>query len=233
MPKLIWKTDSKDLKMAYEIGTSQAKKIARFESKNYFDGQLYDRLQGMESVHPLVAIYTYCYDNAIYTMPEGNLATALHKTVEQIKPLFLELANYGFINYDTEAKMVTVNQKLDNFVKAKAGKIDFDNLIFLTDLRKKELRGYTPEQIEKDANLSYIQAEYNVLNEKRRQMPEFGNLSLSSMELNLKAIDFINISDAQKTVVFPENKEVILKKDRNFDFVGWINSGKMEIDALA
>lgn len=233
MPKLIWKTDSKDLKMAYEIGTSQAQKVARFESKNYFDGQLYDRLQGMESVHPLVAIYTYCYDNAIYTMPEGNLATALHKTVEQIKPLFLELANYGFVNYDTEAKMVTVNQKLDNFVKAKAGKIDFDNLIFVTDLRKKELRGYTPEQIEKDANLSYIQAEYNVLNEKRRQMPEFGNLSLSSMELNLKAIDFINISDAQKTVVFPENKEVILKKDRNFDFVGWINSGKMEIDALA
>jgi len=233
MPKLIWSTDSKDLRMAYEIGTSQEQKVARFESKNYFDGQLYDRLQGMESIHPLVAIYSYCYDNAIYTMPEGNLATALHKTMEQIKPLFLELANYGFINYDTEAKIITVNPKLDNFVKSKSGKVDFDNLIFVTDFRTKELKDYTPEQIEKDDNLRVIQAEYMRLNEERRMMPEFGRLSLSSMELNLKAIDFVKISDAQSTIVFPTDKEVILKKDRNFDFVGWINSGKMELNVLA
>lgn len=233
MPKLVWVTDSKELRMAYEIGTSQEQKIARFESKNYFDGQLYDMLQGMESIHPLVAIFNHCYKNAVYTMPEGELASALHKTVEQVKPLFLELANYGFINYDTEAKMITVNQKLDNFVKSKSGKKDFDNLIFVTDFRKKELKDFTPEQIQKDENLRFVQDEYNRLNEERRMMPEFGKLNMSSMELNLKAIDFINISDAQRTVVFPSNKEVILKKDRNFDFVGWINSGKMEIDALA
>jgi len=233
MPKLIWATETKELRMAYEIGTSQEQKTARFESKNYFDGQLYDMLQGMESVHPLVSIFNHCYKNAVYTMPEGELASALHKTMEQVKPLFLELANYGFINYDTEAKMITVNQKLDNFVKSKSGKKDFDNLIFVTDLRKKELKDYTPEQIQKDENLRYIQEEYNRLNEERRMMPEFGKLNMSSMELNLKAIDFINISDAQRTVVFPSNKEVVLKKDRNFDFVGWINSGKMEIDALA
>ncbi len=233
MPKLTWNTESTDLIMAYEIGTSQEQRVARFESKNYFDVKLFDRLQGMEAIHPLVAISNYCFKNDEHILPEGKVATALHKTVEEAKPMLLELANYGFISYDTEAKMITVNPKLDNFVFSKSGKKDFDNLIFNTDLRPKELKGYTEKQIEKDENLQYILKEYVEQNEVRRMMTEFGKMSLSSMELNLKAIDFINISDAQSTVIFPTNKEVILKKDRNFDFVGWINSGKMEINVLA
>ena len=233
MPKLTWNTESTDLIMAYEIGTSQEQRIARFESKNYFDAKLFDRLQGMEAVHPLVAISNYCFKNDEYILPEGKVATALKKTVEEAKPMLLELANYGFISYDTEAKRIIVNQKLDNFVYSKSGKKDFDNLIFITDLRPQELKGYTPEEIEKDENLQFIQKQYIANNELRRTMTEFGKMSLSSLELNLKAIDFINISDAQNTIVFPTNKEVILKKDRDFDFVGWINSGKMEINVLA
>lgn len=233
MPKLTWNTESTDLIMAYEIGTSQEQRVARFESKNYFDAQLFDRLQGMEAVHPLVAISNYCYKNDEYILQEGKVATALHKTVEEAKPMLLEFANYGFISYDTEAKMITINDKLMNFVFSKSGKKDFDNLIFNTDLRPKELKGYTEDQIERDENLKFIQNQYQKNNEERRMMTEFGKMSLSSLELHLKAIDFVNISDAQSTVVFPSNKEVILKKDRNFDFVGWINAGKMEINVLA
>ena len=130
MPKLTWNTESTDLIMAYEIGTSQEQRVARFESKNYFDVKLFDRLQGMEAIHPLVAISNYCFKNDEHILPEGKVATALHKTVEEAKPMLLELANYGFISYDTEAKMITVNPKLDNFVFSKSGKKDFDNLIF-------------------------------------------------------------------------------------------------------
>ena len=233
MPKLTWSTESTDIVMTYEIGTSQEQRVARFESKNFFDVKLFDRLQGMEAVHPLVAISNYCFKNDEYILQEGKVATALHKTIEEAKPMLLELANYGFISYDTEAKMIVVNKKLENFVLSKSGKKDFDNLIFNTDLRPQELKGYTPEQIEKDDNLKFTQNQYKEKNEYRRMMPEFGKMSLSSLELNLKAIDFINISDAQSTVVFPTNNEVILKKDRNFDFVGWINTGKMEINVLA
>jgi hypothetical protein len=231
--KLTWNTESTDLVMAYEMGTSQEQKIARFESKNYFDAKLFDKLQGMEPIHPLVAIYNYCYKNDEYVLFEGKVATALNKTVEQVKPLFLEFANYGFISYDTEAKMITVNQKLINFVLSKSGNKDFDNIIFTCDFRPQELKGYTEDQIKKDDNLRVIEKQIKEKNEIRRMLPEFGKMSLSSMELNLKAIDFVNISDAQKTIVFPTSNEVILKKDRNFDFVGWINSGKMELNVLA
>ena len=233
MPKMTWNTESTDLVMAYEIGTSQEQRVARFESKNYFDAQLFDKLLGMEAIHPLVAISIYCFKNDEYVMPEGKLASALHKTIDEAKPMLLELANYGFISYDTEAKMIIVNPKLDNFVFSKSGKKDYDNLIFNTDLRPQELKGYTEKQIEKDENLQFIIKQFTEKNEIRRQMPDFGKMSLSSLELNLKAIDMINISDAQQTFVVPRSNEVILKKNRDFDFVGWINCGKMEIDVLA
>lgn len=233
MPKLTWQTESTDLIMAYEIGTSQEQKIARFESKNYFDGRLFDMLQGMEAVHPLVAIWSYAFKHDEYVMAEGKVATALGKTIEEVKPNLLILASYGFITYDTEAKLITVNKKLENFVMAKSGKKDYDNLIFISDLRPKKLDGYTPEQIKKDENLSYMDSVFQSTNEMRRMMPDFGKMSLSSMELNLKAIDEVTISVAQNTVVFPSNKEIILKRDRDFDFIGWLNSGKMELDVLA
>ena len=232
MPKLAWQTESTDLVITYEIGTSQEQKIATFESENFFDARLFDKLQGMEPIHPLVAISNYCYKNDEYILSDGKVATALSKTLEQVKPLLLELANYGFITYDTDSKMITINSKLTNFVQAKSGKKDFDNLIFICDLRPKELTE-TPEQIAKDENLRFVQLEYKKNNEVRRNMPEFGKLSLSSLELNIKAIDFINISSAQNTFVVPTDKEVILKKDRNFDFIGWISAGKMELNVLA
>ena len=233
LPKITWNTETKDLVMAYEMGTSQEQKLAKFESKNYFDAQLFDRLQGMEAVHPLVAISNYCYKNDEYILPEGKVASALNKTLEQIKPLLLEFANYGFITYDTDAKMITINDKLTNFVLSKAGKKDFDNLIFISDFRPRRLPDFTKEQYKTDALLRFKLHDDSINNETRRNMPEFGTLNLSSLELNLKAIDFINISDAQNTTVFPSNKEVILKKDRDFDFIGTISSGKLILNVLA
>ncbi len=233
LPKITWNTETKDLLMAYEIGTSQEQKIAKFESKNYFDAKLFDRLQGMEAVHPLVAISNYCFKNDEYILPEGKVATALNKTLEQVKPLLLEFANYGFITYDTDAKMITINDKLTNFVLSKAGKKDFDNIIFTCDFRPRPQLDYTKEQFKTDTLLRFKVHEDKIVNETRRNMPEFGSLNLSSLELNIKAIDFINISDAQNTIVFPSNKEVILKKDRDFDFVGTISSGKLILNVLA
>jgi hypothetical protein len=231
--KIAWITTEQDLLFTYDFGTSQEQRIARFESKSYFDSRLYDQLQGLEAVHPLVAIHQYCYKYDEYVVGEGKMATALGKTIEQAKPLLLELSNYGFISYDTESKIITVNPKLENFVLGKVGKRDFDNLIFVSDLRPKELKGYTEEQIKADANLQALQALYKKQSEDRRIMAHFGKMNLGTLELLINAVDFVKISDLQNTTVFPEGSIVTVKENRNFDFFGWINAGKMEINALS
>ena len=59
--EIAWNKNSNDLILTYNNNTSEDKRSARFESFNYYDERLYQQLQGMETVHPLVAIYNYAY----------------------------------------------------------------------------------------------------------------------------------------------------------------------------
>ncbi len=233
VPKITWVYDSDRMDFTYEFGTGQEQRIASFESKDYFDARLYDELQAMSKLHPLVALsrYAYKYDEPI--MSEGSAATALSMTVEQAKATLLKLSNLGFITYDTEAKTVRINDKLETFVAAKAERKDYDNMVFKTDLRPKELKGYTKEQIEKDPYLSSVQERYDELNEKRRLMKNYATMDLTTMALSLNAVDNVPISANKNVVIFPGSNEITLKQNRDFNFSGWVNVGKMEINTVA
>jgi hypothetical protein len=230
VPKIIWKKGIEELAFTYDFGISQEQRIAKFESKNMFDGKLYERLNSMEKVHPLVAISDYCNQNGETILNEGKLATALNKTVEQAKQMMLELNSLGFINYDPESKVIIVNPKLFNFVQARADQVDYDNLIFVSDMRPKKIEGKTEEEISRDENLSRLNRVYQDQAEQRRTLPNFGTMSLTTLELNLEAVDQVALSEVQKMVVFPKNAKVSIQNDRNFKFSGWLNAGKMEVE---
>jgi hypothetical protein len=138
--KISWKYGEQDLMFTFDYGTSQEQRFARFESMNYFDERLFDRLQGLQSTHPLASLSAYCFKYDEYILTEGKAATALGLFVDQAKPVLLELATYGFLNYDVEAKIVTINPKTENFVLSKAGKRDFDNVLFVSDFRPNPTR---------------------------------------------------------------------------------------------
>lgn len=231
VPLLVIKENENKIDFTYQKGTSQEQKLARFESYNFFDERLYDRLQGMSAVHPLVAISKYCYKYDKYEISEGECATALGSTISQAKSLMLQLAALGFINYDTENKKVSVNQKLNNFVKGKAGDKDYDNLILVTDFRPKSLSKYTEEEIQKTPYLQEIQKKYTIENEKRRLLDNFGTFNLGTMEMSLAGVDRITLSDKQNVQLFPDGGSIIVKENRDIDFKGWINAGKSEIYA--
>jgi len=233
VPKITWKVGSDDVYFTFDFGTSQEQKVASFESKAYFDSQVYDRLQGMSPVHPLVALFRYAYKFDEMVMTEGKAASALGLTIEQAKGQLLQLSSAGFINYDSEGGMVAVNKKLITFVKAKSGDIDFDNIVFKCDFRTKELKGYSPEQIKENAYLQSIVALYDKQNEERRLKKEFGILNLPTMDLDLEAVDNVVVSSARNFIIFPENSHVKVKENRDFNFSGWINAGKMELNTKA
>lgn len=230
--KVQWTRSQSEFVLSYEYGLSQEQRVARFESTNFYDGRLYDKLQGMEQVHPLAALFTYCYKYDEFVLPEGKAATALGKTIEQAKPLLLELSGYGFVSYDTEGKIVTVNQKTQNFVEARSGKKDYDNLSFVSDMRPKALDGYTAEQIEANPALKRLEATYQKQNNERRMKTKFGTFSLATLDLKLEAVDRVGISESQAAFVIPDSSKVIVKKNRDFVFSGWASAGKMEIHTL-
>jgi len=232
VPKIIWKKGFEELAFTYDFGISQEQRIAKFESKNMFDSKLYERLNAMEKVHPLVAISNYCNQNGETVLNEGKLASAMNKTIEQAKQMMLELNSFGFINYDPESKVIIVNPKLFNFVQARADQVDYDNLVFVSDMRPKKIEGKTEDEIESNENLKRLNAIFKEQADFRRTLPNFGVLSLSSLELSLESVDQVSLSDVQKLIVFPKNAKVSVTNDRNFKFSGWLNAGKMEVETL-
>lgn len=231
--KISWKQGEQDVLFTFDYGTSQEQRVARFESMNYFDERLFDRIQGLQSTHPLASLSAYCFKFDEYILTEGKAATALGLMVDQAKPVLLDLATYGFLNYDVEAKIVTINPKTDNFVLSKAGKRDFDNILFIADFRPKELKGYSDEQIRQDPNLQALQKQYKTQTEERRMRSYFGKLNLATLDLDLDGVDRVVLSDMQNSTVFPSSSRVIVRQNRDFEFSGWINVGKMEINTLA
>jgi hypothetical protein len=231
IPKIVWVEGIKVLNFEFSFGMSQDQRVARLESNNYFNARQYGQIQGLSSTHPLVSILDYSYKNDKQLIPEGAAASALGKTVDQTKSLLLDLASQGFINYDTEQKVISVNQKTVNFVEARSEKRDYDNLVFISDLRPKTLREYSPEQIAADPFLQAVKTNYDLINADRAKMKNFGKLDLKTMDLYFTAVDQITISETQQVVAFPKNFDVTIKKNRDFDFSGYINAGKMEVDA--
>ena len=233
VPKVEWKVGTDQLNFTYDLSTSLDQRSARFESRDYFNARLYDQLQGNARNHPLASIYAYAYKYDEFIMEEGKAASALGMTIQTAKPTLLDLAAMGFLSYDTEAGIVTVNNKMVNFVQAKSGTKDYDNIVFNSDFRPKELKGYSKEQIEQSEYLQKVQKIYTEQNEQRRLMKDFGVMDLSTMDLDLVAVDAVAISESNNVVAFPDNSEVKVRENRNFNSSGWINSGKLEINTLA
>lgn len=232
-PKIILVDKENKIYFTYDKGTSQEQKVARFESFNYYDGQLYDKLQGLSTTHPLVAISKYGYKFDKQEITEGECATALNGTLEQVRTLMLQLASLGFINYDTEAKKVFITTKLNNFVQAKAGKKDYDYIIFTSDFRPKELKGYTEEEIKNNPSLQQIRENYKQQNETRRLLENYGSFNLGTMDLDLIGVDVITLSDKQNVRIYPKDSKVIVKQNRDIEFSGWLNAGKAEINTIS
>ena len=233
VPKIILSEKDDVIEFTYEKGTSQEQRLARFESFDYYDSKLYGQLQGLSAVHPLVAINKYSYKYDKYELTEGECATALGGTLEQVRSVMLQLANYGFITYDTENKKVIVNQKLENFVQGQAGKKDYDNIIFVSDFRPKELKGYTEEEIKANPALQQIRENYKKQNEVRRVLENFGTFNLKTMDIDLVGVDRITLSEKQNTHIFPQENKIKVKRNRDMEFSGWINAGKVEINTIS
>jgi len=54
-------------------------------------------------------------------------------------------------------------------------------------------------------------------------------LSLLNYDLKIRGINSINVSDSQEVLIYPARKEIILKKNRDFDFSGVIQAGRFDI----
>ncbi|MEI7492197.1 MAG: hypothetical protein WCK92_12415 [Bacteroidota bacterium] len=124
-----WKLDSPKLNFNMMPGPNKQSN-AIFESSNYYSRNRYDRLQGMDEINILNVIRSYTEKKKTREVNLEELTLYMQKPQEQIEAQLLKLADRGFLVYDYEDKVARVKDKLTNYVKARDGKSDYDEIFF-------------------------------------------------------------------------------------------------------
>lgn len=224
--RLIWTKGDPNLTLGWHM---DSKKIARLESQNYFSEKVYSQIQGMNTKHPLVAIHAHAYRYDIEVIPIGDAATAMGFTIDQATPILLDLANQGFITYDKNKKTITLLAKTKKYIDARAGKIDYDHIVFTSNLLEIVKKPLTNPDGTPDRSAPKWNERADTLNKRKLQTPNFGTINLKSMDLYLNEVDPIELSPAQNVVVFPDEGHVLIKKNLDFLFSGAVMAGKLEV----
>lgn len=189
---LYWKIDDPIMEMGNLYGSSSTR--AAFESSNYYKQNRYEALQGMDRMNPLVQIRNYAKQVNSDEFHAEGLSDNMRYPLQSIIPMLIDLTNKGFISYNISNHHVVVRQRLYDYVMARAGKVDYDVILFNSDIADGK------------------NAQLNLINN----------------DLLLRGVDRIILSDSQNVVIYPHNGEVTLRQNRNFNFGGVINSGKVE-----
>lgn len=133
--QIVWMTNEPQITMKGLPGSTQGN--ATFPSANYYRQYLYDRLQGIEPVHPLIKIrnFVYTVNDSVRTFTMIDLAKYWKLGPEQLRPMIMDLSNQGFLIYDPVNDMITYKDKCNTYIAARAGKKDYDNIIFESNVQ--------------------------------------------------------------------------------------------------
>jgi len=167
---------------------------ATFESSNYFSLKEFYSLQVMDQKNPLYVIDSYLKSYGLGSdrlVEVPLLADFMNKPQEQAVALLVDLANRGFVVYNSKLRTAFVKNKLFYYLFAKSGKTDYDVIHFSSKVRNRA----------------------NAI------------IDLNTLDLNIYGVPQIKISDSQAVYIFPYNKTISVKKNRDFSFDGLVQVG--------
>ena len=126
---LYWKLDSFKIEMKMIKGLGKVNK-AQFESTKYYEESRFNEIQGMSEINPLQIISNCSKKHQSTTLTLLDLARFMKHAPEDVKQLLIDISNRGFINYNIEEDYFVIKDKLFDYIKARAGKTDYDLLKF-------------------------------------------------------------------------------------------------------
>ncbi|GAB4143197.1 MAG: hypothetical protein Fur0041_18290 [Bacteroidia bacterium] len=128
--QIVWRTNEQQILISTLPGSTLGE--AKFPSSSYYRQYLYDRLQGIDMVHPLIKLRNFVRDvnGGVKTFTILDLARFWKLDVMSLRPVIMDLSNQGFVIYDPQTDMITYKDKCDTYIAARAGKKDYDNIIF-------------------------------------------------------------------------------------------------------
>jgi hypothetical protein len=133
--ELAWKIDDPKIDLRMLVGNSQ--EDAMFESANYFRGDRYEAVQGIDAINPLFQMREFVMKKNGESRKFSGLEYSRYTkfALKDVQPMLVRLSALGFITYDIEDDEVNVNEKLFTYISAKAGHVDNDVIQFPSVVR--------------------------------------------------------------------------------------------------
>ncbi len=106
----------------------------KFESPEYFDEQIYRRLQNVADYNPISSLFHLCQEQGSLHIQAIDFARKLNPRfdVSSIKSLIYDMAAAGFLYYEPDNEQIHVTEKTAFYAHASQGKKDFDNVRFVS-----------------------------------------------------------------------------------------------------
>ncbi len=103
---------------------------AYFESYNFFSNARYEKLQGLDRINPVLAVYNYTQKIGFNEFNARNFGEYMHMGRSSTIAYLMNLAAKGFLLYNTEDNYVIVNENVRTYVLAHEGETDYDVISF-------------------------------------------------------------------------------------------------------
>jgi hypothetical protein len=123
--ELSWNTDQPKMEFRMLEGASQS--VADFESADFFRPELFDKFTANGS-NSIMMIAQYSKAAQGHDFLVSDIASYMHTTSDDIRPVIMRLATVGLLMYDIPSDMVHVQDRLNRFISDKNQKTDYDVL---------------------------------------------------------------------------------------------------------
>lgn len=106
-------------------------------SENFFREFDYEKIQGMQAIHPLAKLKQFCEQTGKRTFHLSEYVTWLQSKREYVRFQIVQLTDAGYLMLDSETDTIKVNEKLFNAVNAHMGRTDYDIIFFESIIEKR------------------------------------------------------------------------------------------------
>lgn len=168
-----------------------------FESTDLYLEERFNSLQGIDRIHPLFLINQYVESKKEESFYVLDFAKFSGYPLHQIQPYLMNLANQGFLFYNTIEDRVIIQNSFKRYIEAKNEKSDYDLIRFN----------------------STIKSDIGLNSSKNAA------LNIKTKDLMIRGVEDVFLSDVQDVYLKPRNSRIIIKKNRDITFSGRISIG--------
>ncbi|WP_052345606.1 hypothetical protein [Alkaliflexus imshenetskii] len=123
-----WKITEPIMELRMITGASE--NHAFFESISYFREEFYNRLQGMDALHPLQGLLNCSRRFGERPFTAADYARFLGMPESQVRQQVIGLSFHGFVGYNVNTDYIEIRERLTDFLMFRAGRKDYDVIRF-------------------------------------------------------------------------------------------------------